>query len=48
MPLGEYKQAVSWAYQQIKSTAVCSEKLSMATVAEAHFREAMAATPHMS
>lgn len=47
-PLGEYKQAVSWAYQQIKSTAVCSDKASMATVAEAHLREAMAAMSHMS
>ena len=48
VPLREYKQAVSWACQQIKSTAVCSDKLSMATVAEAHLREAMAATSHMS
>ena len=48
VPLGEYRQAVSWAYQQIKSTAVCSDKLSMATVAEALLREAMAATSHMS
>ena len=44
MPLGEYNQA----YQQIKSTAVCSDELSMVTVAEVHLSKAMAAASHMN
>ena len=46
--LGHYRQAVSWVYQQTRSAAVCPDKHSMASVAEAHLREAMAATSHMS
>ena len=48
MTLRQYRQAVSWAYQQIRSAAVCSNKQAMAIVAETHLREAMAASSHMS
>ena len=46
--LGQYRQAVKWAHQQITSKALCQEGCSMLSEAEAHLREATAASPHMS
>ncbi len=46
--LGQYRQAVEWAHQQITSKALCQEGCSMLSEAETHLKEATAASAHMS
>jgi len=43
--LGQYRQAVEWAHQQITSKALCQEGCSMLSEAEVYLRQL---APHMS
>ncbi len=42
MTLGQYRQAVDWAYQQITGNAVVQQERLIPSEAEAHLREATA------